>query len=267
MSKLGRTVYYALYPGDFLADISDLGNTELGIYWRLILNYYQHRRPLLGDLLSLYRTAMAFTPEEQDATRKVIERFFYPSTEPKDGGKTVLVYRQKRCDLELEEADKRYESAVARTAKAREIKIKNSKTSVTDFVTDSVTSSVKGSVTGGESESESELELELEKPKVKDTVGKKTSDIPHFFEIEKKILDFLNEKTGRAYRPVAVNLEFIRARLKEGYTEDECRMVIAKKAREWLGDDAMAVYLRPATLFNRTKFNQYIGECVVQSAD
>lgn len=81
-------------------------------------------------------------------------------------------------------------------------------------------------------------------------------------EEAKAILAFLNEKAGRAYQPTEVNLEFIMARLKEGYTPTQCRQVIAKKCREWLGRDEMAPYLRPATLFNCTKFNNYAGELV-----
>ena len=74
------------------------------------------------------------------------------------------------------------------------------------------------------------------------------------------ILDFLNLKTGRKYRPVAVNLAMIEARLTEGATVEECRQVIAAKVRLWKNDPVMGQYLRPATLFNRTKFAQYVGE-------
>ena len=78
----------------------------------------------------------------------------------------------------------------------------------------------------------------------------------------KAILAFLNEKAGRAYQPTDTNLAFIVARLKEGYTPTQCRQVVAKKVREWSGDDKMAMFLRPSTLFNREKFNQYAGELV-----
>lgn len=74
------------------------------------------------------------------------------------------------------------------------------------------------------------------------------------------VLQFLNEKTGRNYEPVPANLELIIARLKEGSTVDDLRAVVAKKCREWSADEKMAQYLRPATLFNRTKFAQYRGE-------
>ena len=77
----------------------------------------------------------------------------------------------------------------------------------------------------------------------------------------KAILSFLNEKTGRKYKPVPANLNLISARLKE-YTETELRQVVAKKCREWGKDDKMAEYLRPKTLFNATNFANYAGELV-----
>jgi len=77
---------------------------------------------------------------------------------------------------------------------------------------------------------------------------------------EKEILEFLNEKTGRQFRPTKVNLELINARMKEGYTPEECRMVIAIQCRKWKNDEKMKEYLRPSTLFNRKNFNQYAGD-------
>lgn len=77
-----------------------------------------------------------------------------------------------------------------------------------------------------------------------------------------EVLQFLNEKTGRAYRPVDINLKLITARLKSGATVASCFQVIAKKTREWKSDPKMSEYLRPATLFNATKFEQYVGELV-----
>ncbi len=88
------------------------------------------------------------------------------------------------------------------------------------------------------------------------------SDVSPFRESAKKVLQFLNEKTNRAYRPTEANLGLIVARLKDGASEGDCRMVVARKCKEWAGDPKMATYLRPKTLFNRTNFDQYIGECV-----
>jgi uncharacterized phage protein (TIGR02220 family) len=94
---------------------------------------------------------------------------------------------------------------------------------------------------------------------VKDTVGPKP-DIRALRQQAVEILNFLNEKTGRNYQPLAANIDLIVARLKDGATVEDCKQVIAKKARAWKGDAKMDEYLRPATLFNRTKFAQYQGE-------
>jgi uncharacterized phage protein (TIGR02220 family) len=79
------------------------------------------------------------------------------------------------------------------------------------------------------------------------------------------ILAWLNEKAGKAYRPVAQNLDLIRARLEDGFRPWQLRAIVSRKCTEWNhephnGDRDMRRYLRPATLFNRTKAEQYVGE-------
>ena len=73
------------------------------------------------------------------------------------------------------------------------------------------------------------------------------------------VLDYLNAKANRSYQPVKANVSLIAARLKEGATVDQCLAVIESKVLEWGADPKMAEYLRPATLFNATKFAQYSG--------
>lgn len=75
------------------------------------------------------------------------------------------------------------------------------------------------------------------------------------------LLTFLNEMTGRHYRETKGNIKFIADRLKD-YSEQELRTMVARKTRDWKNDPDMNKYLRPATLFNATKCDQYIGECV-----
>lgn len=74
------------------------------------------------------------------------------------------------------------------------------------------------------------------------------------------VIAFLNEKAGRNYDLNGANADHVLARLKDGATVDDLRAVVAKKCREWRGDEKMAMYLRPETLFNRTKFASYKGE-------
>lgn len=80
-----------------------------------------------------------------------------------------------------------------------------------------------------------------------------------------EVLTFLNEKTGKAFRESDANLKLIIARLKSGASVEDCRMVIARKNRDWKDNVKMQEYLRPATLFNAEKFEQYMGELVLPS--
>lgn len=101
------------------------------------------------------------------------------------------------------------------------------------------------------------------KGKEKSEVGRNGHDVLNTRELRKEaleVLGFLNEKTRRNYQPVPANVDMIVARLRQGATVGDCRAVIAKKCREWAADEKMAQYLRPATLFNATKFAQYQGE-------
>lgn len=82
-----------------------------------------------------------------------------------------------------------------------------------------------------------------------------------------EVLEFLNEKTGRNYRFVDTNLNLVIARFKSGVTVGQCFQVIAKKHRDWKDDPKMSVYLRPETLFDKKKFESYLGELIVQKTN
>lgn len=74
---------------------------------------------------------------------------------------------------------------------------------------------------------------------------------------------------GTSYRPVDSNLRLIEARLKEGATIADMKRVIDAKCVEWKGG-SMEKYLRPQTLFNASKFEQYLGalgKAAVESQD
>ena len=79
------------------------------------------------------------------------------------------------------------------------------------------------------------------------------------------ILGYLNKVTGSAYKPVDSNLKLIDARLKN-YSPQDCINVIEKKSSEWKGTE-FEKYLRPSTLFNQTKFENYVNEKVAPSGN
>lgn len=72
------------------------------------------------------------------------------------------------------------------------------------------------------------------------------------------VLAFLNRVTGSRYQAVEANLKLVRGRLKE-VSIAEIKRVIVTKSEEWEDNPEMEQYLRPATLFNATKFAQYVG--------
>ena len=87
-----------------------------------------------------------------------------------------------------------------------------------------------------------------------------------FIEQAAEVITFLNNKTGRHYpaknprgAPTA-NADVVMHRLREGYSIEDCKSVIAKKCREWAHDERMSKYLTPETLFRRSNFERYIGE-------
>lgn len=81
-----------------------------------------------------------------------------------------------------------------------------------------------------------------------------------YSQAAREVLAFLNEKTGKSFREVEANLRPIEARLESGVTPTRCRQVIARKVRDWKDREDMRQYLRPATLFGPTNFEQYLGE-------
>lgn len=74
-----------------------------------------------------------------------------------------------------------------------------------------------------------------------------------------EIVDHLNQRAGTHYKATTANTrKLIKARLKEGFTVDEIKLVIDKKCAEWLNNRDMVQYLRPETLFGN-KFESYLN--------
>lgn len=114
-----------------------------------------------------------------------------------------------------------------------------------------------------ESESESESDKEYLR---KDTLSGSADETPtsHIKKDENteeahKILDYLNAESGKHFRYTATNIRPIKARMKEGFTFDDFKLVIDYKANTWGRDPKMSEYVRPLTLFG-TKFESYREE-------
>lgn len=90
-----------------------------------------------------------------------------------------------------------------------------------------------------------------------------------FYPDAEDVLGYLNRLTGKGFEfrnragEVTASGDRIVARLKQGYTRAELREVVHAKCEQWKDDDKMAEFLRPATLFAKENFEQYLGELKV----
>lgn len=79
-----------------------------------------------------------------------------------------------------------------------------------------------------------------------------------------EVVAYLNDLTGKSFKPKAdATRKVIDARLKEGFTVDDCKRVIDAKVVDWGKDAKMRKFLRPETLFRASKFEGYLQEAPV----
>ncbi|MGU8467675.1 hypothetical protein G6Z20_04530 [Clostridium perfringens] len=77
--------------------------------------------------------------------------------------------------------------------------------------------------------------------------------------IYSRIIEYLNSKTGKAYKSTTKKTQsLIKARLEEGFKEEDFFKVIDNKVAEWKGTE-YEKYLRPETLFGN-KFEGYLNQ-------
>lgn len=99
-----------------------------------------------------------------------------------------------------------------------------------------------------------------------DKSNKGSAQPSHLSAQRKEVIDYLNKKTGKRFKPNADgNKRVIDPRLKDGYTVDDLKHIIDVKYAQWhgktfsngqLGDN----YLRPETLFRVSKIEGYLNE-------
>lgn len=73
------------------------------------------------------------------------------------------------------------------------------------------------------------------------------------------IIKYLNEATSKSFKVTQKWKDLIKARWNEGQRLDDFKKVIDVKTNQWLNNQEMNKYLRPATLFGN-KFDDYLNE-------
>ncbi|WP_075780209.1 conserved phage C-terminal domain-containing protein [Marinitoga sp. 1137] len=129
----------------------------------------------------------------------------------------------------------------------------------------------KKHITGSKNEPDSEPDVEPDTEPVREPVPEpdrepiyktkhKQKQNNNIYNVAIEILDYLNEKANKKFKPTKGNLKYINARLKEKYQKEDFFKVIDLKVKQWINDPKMKQYLRPSTLFNSEKFDSYLNE-------
>ncbi|WP_270790774.1 conserved phage C-terminal domain-containing protein [Enterococcus casseliflavus] len=74
-----------------------------------------------------------------------------------------------------------------------------------------------------------------------------------------EIITYLNNKSNKSFKVTQKWKDLIKARWNEGQRLDDFKKVIDVKTNQWLNNQEMNKYLRPATLFGN-KFDDYLNE-------
>jgi len=73
----------------------------------------------------------------------------------------------------------------------------------------------------------------------------------------KEIIIYLNQISGRDIKHIDSHYKFIRARLNDGHSIDDCKLVVSHKFNDPGFDQK---YFRPSTLFQASKFDGYLAD-------
>jgi uncharacterized phage protein (TIGR02220 family) len=88
---------------------------------------------------------------------------------------------------------------------------------------------------------------------------KRTTYDSQFSDFASKVISYLNNKSLSSFKLTKANVDLINARKNEGYSLSDFEKVIDKKVKQWMGTE-QEKYIRPITLFQAKKFENYLNE-------
>jgi uncharacterized phage protein (TIGR02220 family) len=259
--------YWERYIGAIRKKTGRLDLTEKGAYDVLLDEYYALEAPLPDDVSELYRIANAHKKHERNAVRKVADLYFPVGP---DG-----LRHNERADYEIARAIKRIEAAKENGAKGGRPRKANlpgippGSESGTDRVSNGFLYGNPDHNPGHNPDPNPIESSTYNKPqslpigkvlkaRPDSAFAESSSGSPPDSDPEQNPPK--HDKAGKRFPPTESNVGIIVARRREGFTVEQLRAVIAIKVRAWGNDPEMREFLRPATLFGRSKFSQYVGE-------
>ena len=238
--------YYKFNIGDWHLHTSHLTLVEEAVYFRLVNHYYNTEKPFIkSETQTLIRRLRL--GNESVTVKAILEEFFVLNGEN---------YVHARCEKEIKTFKKKAKVNKANGAKGGRPPVtkglednpEETQTVTTPNPNVTLNTNHKPLTTN------QELLTNNNKPKDQKTMPGKP-DVG-----QRSVIDYLNLKSSSNYQPVAANIKLISGRLAEGRTVEEIKQVIDRQCMEWPPDHHMRKYLRPKTLFNAEKFNQYFGQ-------
>ena len=195
-----------------------------------------------------YELITLLTEREQQELLLAITKFMFEDVEPTLNDKQTKIFNNLRRPLE--KSKKR--SKCGSIAKSNENQEEN------ETKTKENQKEIKTKSNENQKENESKTHQDVNViVNVNDNVDVNVNKIT-IAEI-KGIIEYLNIKSNSHYKYSTDKTQtLIKARIKDGFTLDDFKIVIDKKCEEWLGTD-FEKFLRPETLFSN-KFEGYLNQ-------
>lgn len=195
-----------------------------------------------------YELITLLTEREQQELLLAITKFMFEDIEPTLNDKQTKIFNNLRRPLEKSKKRSKCGSITKsnENQKENEIEIKENQKEI----------KIKSNENQKENENKTHQDVNVI-VNVNDNVDVNVKKIS--LEEIKGIIEYLNIKSNSHYKYSTDKTQtLIKARIKDGFTLDDFKIVIDKKCEEWLGTD-FEKFLRPETLFSN-KFEGYLNQ-------
>ena len=242
---MAKAPAFQFYAADFLTDTAEMTDQEVGVYIRLLSHQWVNGS-IHSDPNRLCSIAISLLDVWQELSSKFVLG--------EDGR-----LRNARMESERQKQAEYREKRRAAGSKGGKAKSDNAKTSSKDG-SKTPSKPVAKAYPSSSSSSSSLTSTSTSTSSTKESTP--LSGTPDY----RIPIDYLNKKMGSNSHHVDSNLKYIKARLNEGHSMETMLAVIDCKVDEWKHDPKFSKYLRPSTLFNAEKFNQYAGLLTVKDS-
>ena len=195
-----------------------------------------------------YELITLLTEREQQELLLAITKFMFEDVEPTLNDKQTKIFNNLRRPLEKSK----------KRSKCGSITKSNENQEENEIETKENQKEIKTKSNENQEENENKTHQDVNViVNVNDNVDVNVKKIS--LEEIKGIVEYLNIKSNSHYKYSTDKTQtLIKARIKDGFTLDDFKIVIDKKCEEWLGTD-FEKFLRPETLFSN-KFEGYLNQ-------